>query len=418
MTNDQAEAEESSEVVDSSETLFVPPSAAETYARPQESSRRRLYISRTLQQLEDATKNWFTREIRTGSDSRPPRPKDAIDLFSLKYNESTVSTIATWVAGGSNRRRSTTKFHRPIVDTRFRSCSICDMYGHYEVECQSLTPDQMIKLSRILSGEASVTNEYSTMNIKHHDFDVLIENCDGFFIEQQSNDNYKVDTEKKFPKKILNGAAMPIRERQCVVKGREKNEMEIDGFHISEEPAVELSSNPETSFLQIPEPEPAPILPGSLVTWFRKESTNSNRFVTESIVVGTVAKIDADGGRVLVEVLRVTCSESKSVENYRVATENCSSLGARVWVCASLLFLVDEQNEVLYSKKKMSKASKKAEKPAVVKRPRTKKSEKILTKHNRTGRPNLDSEGLSKNVKRGRKPSMFLCELCYDVVFL
>jgi hypothetical protein len=418
MSSDQTGVDDSWEMLNPSGSAFVhaPPKQNEINSQPLESNampdhtstpRRRLYISRTLQQLEDATKNWFTRENRKDADNSPPRPKDAIDLFSLKYNEASVSTIAAWVAGGSTRKRSSTTFHRPIVDTRFRTCSICGMYGHYEVECQSLTPDQTILLSRILSGEASVTNEYSTMKIKHYDYDVLIENCDGFFIEQQSNDNYNLDAVSNCSKKALNGVKNPMQERQCAVKGGKKIKMELDGFSIVEEPALESTTSPESSVL--PNHEPEPIQVGSLVTWFLGESDNKNDFGQNAILVGVVAKIDADAGRAQVEILRFICAESKSIENYRVATETNSSVGSLVWVRAPSLYLVDEQNEVLQSNKRFSKNSKKVAKPPVVKRSRTKKAETIVKEHSRFGRPNLNPDTLSKNPKRGRKPSKSYC---------
>jgi hypothetical protein len=411
-------------LIDPSGSTFVPAADVETIAQPRESKAflehtssppNRLYISRTRQQLEDATKNWFTRENRivasaAESGSSYPQPKESIDLFSLKYNEATVSTIAAWVAGGPTRKRVTPTFLRPIVDTRFRSCNVCGMYGHYEVECQSLTPDLMIKLSRVISGEASLTNEYGTMKIKKHDYDVMIEVCDGFFIEQQSSD--KVDAVQKYIKDVHNVFETPAQGTQCTSKDRLENQIEIDCFWIREGPAGELPSNPESPVLPIPEPLRALIQVGSLVTWFVKERSDNNTFVPETILAGTVAKIEADLGRVQVKVLRVIFAESKSVENYGVSAETYGSLGVLVWVCASSLYLVDEQNQVLQSSNSFSDFSKKVKKSAAVKRSRILKVEKSIKKHRRVGRPKLHQDSLSKNTKRGRKPSK--CK-CFDV---
>ncbi len=98
--------------------------------------------------------------------------------FSLVYNECSMAAIGTWVwsnnpssvAGTNtihnNKTKTTTMTtphaplpwrNKPTAAVTFRRCTLCDRYGHYEMECPTLEQDEVatIQLARELNLQTS-----------------------------------------------------------------------------------------------------------------------------------------------------------------------------------------------------------------------------------------------------------------------
>jgi hypothetical protein len=385
------------------------------------------YVSRTLKQLEDATKNWFTSEHNRSISAAfvsSTRQQDTFDLFSLKYNESTVSTIASWVAGGPTRKRVNATSYRPIVDTRFRNCNVCGRFGHYEVECKSLSPDLIIKLSRVISGKQPLTNDNNHVPEQQHNFDVTIEMCDGYLIEQRSNSLVEPDSIEE-PKEHATIQRIQLKEEK-----RGCNEIKIDGFVIKEGATIDaltLTSDQTEAPSNFPSPEPetVPIQLGSVVAWFWKEQESSDNGNNGIVIAGTVTNVTPDSNRVQVKVVRIINTENSVVENdnilrWSLFNEQLPGLDSLMWVSAKRLFVVDERIHSLQRKKALIRSprkSNKVKKPAVIRKSRKLKVEKVGIKPYRAALPKrLSGDVLKKNTgRRPPKPRKF--SRCDVVIF-
>lgn len=79
--------------------------------------------------------------------------------FALVYNECSLAAISKWTERGELSREQVEEeeklrtmdsvlFDRPAAPPFFRLCSVCKKWGHYDIECQELTKESSIELSR------------------------------------------------------------------------------------------------------------------------------------------------------------------------------------------------------------------------------------------------------------------------------
>ena len=79
--------------------------------------------------------------------------------ISLQYNECSLAAISKWSARSSDAYKSGTSreyknvtdsnasFFRPSPSVFFRKCSVCQCWGHYEIECEQASSKDILKLS-------------------------------------------------------------------------------------------------------------------------------------------------------------------------------------------------------------------------------------------------------------------------------
>jgi hypothetical protein len=199
-----------------------------------------------------------------------------IRSLPLHFNEATVGALSRWIAGGGNRKRpSSAVWSRTTVESRYRLCSGCVMYGHYDGNCET-NPQSMRPLS-----EVGLEDDKK--------YDVSIEMCGGYIIEQRSEPEAQ-DEEWK-----------GICERSTEINDTFK----IDGFNIkacadsSQRFAIENET--ETTMH-------SKIEVGSLVAWKLGNKNGANVTVQRVICTGVVKKFESEN--VVVKVLRSIEAES------------------------------------------------------------------------------------------------------------
>lgn len=116
--------------------------------------RRQGYSSRLLTEVEAHLKSAFfqKRQMANPVLTRP---------FSLEYNECSIACIAAWASKTDGENSGQAKRVFTTVPAMFRKCQICESYGHYEIECKSMTEDDALEL-------AEKVQIYSTLQM-HND---------------------------------------------------------------------------------------------------------------------------------------------------------------------------------------------------------------------------------------------------------
>lgn len=300
-------------------------------------ARRSGFASRNLMELQEATKEWYmAQQQATQASSVAP-----ISLFTLHFNEGTVGTVARWVAGGPLRKRIPF-IDRPTVDTRYRCCSSCFMYGHYEAECLKLSRSQVIKLSRALACQSSPFGLEDDLK-----YDATAEICEGYLIEQRATPE---------------GEAVQSRitvDGPDGTPGDDSDDvMELDGFLIKVGASAdsfsrlvlldEGPSHPTTDM----DVELKTIEKGSFVAWFLETSNNGDdSAANRDVCIGIVKEFDS--GKVLIKVLR-TIEPDRGLQSQgppegkvgkkRLRRPPSDSL---VWIPHDRLHLVVERNSVV-----------------------------------------------------------------------
>jgi hypothetical protein len=401
---------------------------------------QRPYVARTLMEVEEATRNWFLAEQQQqqggGEEEEPrsrmdPSPKDiTTELVSLQFNETSLSTIALWVAGGpkrkcisatttnnnsinnnnshnhhSNTTTATTTLYRPIVDTRFRMCGICHLFGHYEIECQQITPELTLQFGQAIANGAKQDKQLSEtikQDIFSKEYNVTIEICDGYLIEQRteeelfderfyrpltghrSNNNTNavttssvdyVDPNIVSPPHTTTSSTCPIPETAMT---KHTSSCEIDDFIIYEGdtleslvgeksvtiqddvndqnnaitllPKSESTTTATTTFAQIPN--------GCLVAWVvhpqnytidscinDTTDTDDNKNVT--LAIGTVADIDTHRQEVQIHFLYIIEPTVDAVVMTKMKKRIIPLIDPLVWVPIKSLYYVDGRNHLL-----------------------------------------------------------------------
>lgn len=205
---------------------------------PQLSGRRPGFAARTLEQLQDMTRHWYAQAFlqhqnRCSSSSRSPSAigtsteenssSTTTRMFTMYFNESSVLAVAYWanydkLRSKLNDNTNMNGFLIPTVDVRYRLCGACYLYGHYELECPSLTHDMTLRFARDLQttirtqqgqerrknqrqqqqstglrdGGAKEMLDSDADNHREIPYDVAVENCDGYLIEQRAESELDV----------------------------------------------------------------------------------------------------------------------------------------------------------------------------------------------------------------------------------
>lgn len=126
----------------------------------------------TLKDVEDETRAWHLAR-------RPGMEADRLRSFVLQYNEVSVYTVAKWVNHIPDMPERDSHYY-PTVDVQFRKCSICGNWGHFEMRCQQASREHVLMFAR----EEQLSKTRKNAAAGHGE--VLVEECDGFAIEQRS----------------------------------------------------------------------------------------------------------------------------------------------------------------------------------------------------------------------------------------
>jgi hypothetical protein len=74
--------------------------------------------------------------------------KDATaETFSILYNECSVTALSRWAAGSHVVKSCSVEgdWLVPTTSSKFRLCSICGLFGHFEVECKSMDDKTLLQ---------------------------------------------------------------------------------------------------------------------------------------------------------------------------------------------------------------------------------------------------------------------------------
>jgi hypothetical protein len=193
-----------------------------------------------------------------------------IRSLPLHFNEATVGALSRWIAGGGNRKRpASAVWSRTTVEQRYRLCSGCVMYGHYDGNCAT-NPQSLRPLSEVGLED-------------NKKYDVSIEMCSGYIIEQRSEPEAH-DEESK-----------DIGERTTEINDTVK----IDDFNIkaSADRSQRFAAENETESTKH-----SKIGVGSLVAWKLGNRNGANAAAHGVICTGVVTKVESE--QVVVKVLR------------------------------------------------------------------------------------------------------------------
>jgi hypothetical protein len=251
-----------------------PPAAA---IKPKRAKRERV-TALTLTQLQ--SKPLTVAQLQPKARNADPSPLAVpIRSLPLHFNEATVGALSRWIAGGGNRKRpASAVWSRTTVEPRYRLCSGCVMYGHYDGNCAT-NPQSLRPLS-----EVGLEDDKK--------YDVSIEMCSGYIIEQRSEPEAH-DEESK-------GIGEWATEINDTVK--------IDDFNIkaSADRSQHFAAENETESTKH-----SKIGVGSLVAWKLGNRNGANAAAHGVICTGVVTKFESE--HVVVKVLRSVETESDSL---------------------------------------------------------------------------------------------------------
>lgn len=310
--------------------------------------RRPGFSARTLEQLQDATKHWYLQALRQQNPKSPPRALDekSTRMFTLYFNESSVQAVANWA--NNNRNSNNHNGLIPTVDTRYRLCGTCYLYGHYEMECPFLTREQALRfandLKMIREREAKVKQPpslatpmttASTENAEKEEtmtkddeiyYDVVTECCEGYLIEQRENS--EIDITVVDDGVFIQAAASADAFLGC-------------GFRTSNENAP---------------PQVHALRHGDFVAWHfptehtpdenPKASTIANNHPAE-VCAGIVKDIDLTQNKVMVKVVK-TISREQSTENSQFPRHAGPSVDSLVWIPLDAVHFVVDSTSILH----------------------------------------------------------------------
>lgn len=93
--------------------------------------------------------------------------------FALRYNESSMVAIASWVRGDHTTLPKTIATR----DVKYRQCRLCQLWGHYEVDCPTSDESDW----QMLKGELVKLNRRRRVMPEH-----VVEKLEGQVIEQSA----------------------------------------------------------------------------------------------------------------------------------------------------------------------------------------------------------------------------------------
>jgi hypothetical protein len=243
-------------------------------------SRRSNFLAQNLKQLQNATQVWFTEH--QPSTNMNEQQKLSTRLFTLHFNETSIAAVSQWCVGGGE-----IPLKRPTVDVRYRLCSLCSFYGHYEAECPFASHEDMYRIGYLLLPDDK--KKFMIPNMEES-YDVVNELCEGFLIEQSGT-----------PSNSSENVAPPPREDDTF------DEDDLDGFIVKAGITAERISQGRTiaPFVAAAPCGKAPktirARIGDLVAWNRSGGTRA----TWDVCVGTIKTFDPDTSCSLIRLQRI-----------------------------------------------------------------------------------------------------------------
>lgn len=207
------------------------------------------YTAMKLPDLEKSIRGWYQKSMQNRDNTRSS-PNKAPTFFTLRFNEGSLFMLSKWACINKNPKTSSvdesivndknntettsvplfnqpingaklsnvaTVVRQPTIDARFRKCSICNLWGHYELECRKMPYETVLRLGEELEGiltrkgQASATTldphfsepkiidesqpkllnfsstpDSNTHDVSKADLCVTVEIFDGFVFEQRS----------------------------------------------------------------------------------------------------------------------------------------------------------------------------------------------------------------------------------------
>jgi hypothetical protein len=214
------------------------------------------YSAMNLTELEESIREWYNKAMLSRDYTHPPIKRKPT-FFTLRFSEGSLSMLSKWACINAVNNMSSISFderseteecnsksmsspvpkqtindsklsnvatvvRQPTVDARFRKCSICSLWGHYEIECSKMSYETILRLGDELEtmltkkGLASSDphlsqpsgmdksqpnslpassktdsvkfggKEHIACDTKNDDFGVTVEIFDGFIFEQRS----------------------------------------------------------------------------------------------------------------------------------------------------------------------------------------------------------------------------------------
>jgi hypothetical protein len=414
-------------------------------------------VALTLNELEFSTRQWYLSTVEkrkknevggkfnqtpnARSDSRP-----SASFFSLKYNEGSLLTISKWCSSRSSQADSKkeknnvspSKFSRskpgrnvssnalprrgassignsankelvptgsglskyPTVDKRFRKCSICKHWGHYEVECSMLSFAETMHFSNILQSsrppvsdkreQASLsdpqttvsqqTNTTNSTSSQNKDKIVTLEFFGGYMFEQRSQPEIRRCESQEF---ISDDVVLPYDDSFIV-----------DGFALKAATSLKELKSGEASCGTLPRKaigkkhvstsirineqlgafHPVEFFEGDLVAWYEKfnpidegnDRTIHTGYVVkvpkrqnpkvddssaESVCVENLTSIPYSPESIYLEksskIGNISSNATSSPEEALHRSLHRSGCGSKLWIPTKDLFLVQERARII-----------------------------------------------------------------------
>jgi hypothetical protein len=250
-----------------------------------------------------------------------------------------VAAVSRWASGGpvQKKQKSSSKLQnestpstlkRPTVDTRYRMCGICSLYGHYEIECPKLSKTHISQFGNALRPHAmgKDSNVFGLEDDKL--YDVVTEVCEGFIVEQRSPANSSLMNETS------NGHAS-----QTIIK------TELEGFVIEAGRTEEYFSLSKKKGSTTVTPAKATCTTnvtkektlevGDLVAWYLTASTPESDPQCQDVCFGVIKDFEEDVA--LIRVLKsIPFDNKKEIQEDGTKSPAPDSL---CWVRKTYLYL-------------------------------------------------------------------------------
>lgn len=277
------------------------------------------FEQQNLTELIQATGDWYA--IQNGQ-----RKRIKTRFLPIQFNELSASAIARWAAHDVPNQST-----RPTIDRRFRICTSCKKIGHYEAECPVLPREAVMRLAIECSNEPLVisSSNYSIDDAKR--YDVVVETCGGFLIEQRATEEKEV---------IQRGNDTDAFAKTSTVT-------DVDGFKIRSaktEIGLKDVGTVQDELRRAFESEAdSKLLLDDVVVWEPPFGTkNESDHFTGNVCVGVIQEIARDTKKALVKVIRTlppSCETRIPSEVKEVLPTNDSLL----WIPLSKLYLNAEE---------------------------------------------------------------------------
>lgn len=135
--------------------------------------RRRRFETYSLRELESFVSSNFDLFRATAKIDRTHGKKNTTAIFSptsILYNECSLVAWSRWAANGDDCKtkatqhfvhksdlNDTNQMYYPVPSPKFRMCSNCNKFGHYEIECEQISEtDLLLNLAPVVKRERTL----------------------------------------------------------------------------------------------------------------------------------------------------------------------------------------------------------------------------------------------------------------------